>query len=371
MIELKDILFSIFADLRRKRVPLGMPDYLVAFSTVNNLIDDPENSENLEVIQELCRLFWAKSVEDQQLFDETFETYASKYQAMQKKAALPPIPPSPSTPHMPPPPDTPKYDPPVPPIKPQQPRPPVIAPRIHPPQGTNPVFPKELHYKGMRTYHLTPRPPLDRRDMASIWRKLRRPQREGLSSELDVQATTDAFAQTGFLFQPVLQYHRRNQAKLVLMIDQGGSMEPFRVFLAAVLDSILRSGSLKQIDTFFFHDVPEEYVYQSPILFGARSLESVLMEHCQSTSVLIIGDAGAARGHYDSARVRETKKFVEQLSMHTYLYSWLNLVPRTRWAYTTASYIAELLPMFALDWEGLNDTVNVLRGQSLTGAQEP
>ena len=148
-------------------------------------------------------------------------------------------------------------------------------------------------------------------------------------------------------------------------------MEPFALFLGAVLESILRSGSLRHIHIFYFHDTPDEYLYLYPTLLGARPLESVLSEQCQNTSVLIIGDAGAARGHYDSARVQATREIIDKLSQYTYLYSWLNPVPKKRWAHTTAAYIAQLLPMFPLDWEGLNDTVNVLRGQSLTGAQEP
>ena len=39
MIELEDLLFSIFEDLRRQRVPLGMSDYLVALRAVNELTD--------------------------------------------------------------------------------------------------------------------------------------------------------------------------------------------------------------------------------------------------------------------------------------------------------------------------------------------
>jgi hypothetical protein len=366
MIEREDMLFSIFEDLRRKRVPLGLPDYTVALSAVNALTD----AEDLEEIQDLCRLFWAKSFEDQLLFDETFAMHATRYQTMQKKEKPAHAPPAGLIPHTPPPSNTPKFHPSVP-TKQQQPKPPsIIAPRMRP-LAAGTLHPKTLQHRETFTYHLTPRPPLDKRDMASIWRKLRRLQREGLSSELDIQATTDALAQTGFLSQPVLQYYRRNQAKLVIMIDQGGSMEPFTLFLDAVLDSILRSGSLRHIHIFYFHDTPEGYLYLSPILLGARSLESVLTEQCQNSSVLIISDAGAARGHYDSIRVQATKEFIDKLNMHTYLYSWLNPVPKARWAHTTAAYIAQHLPMFPLDWEGLNDTVNVLRGQSLTGVQAP
>jgi uncharacterized protein len=367
MSELEDLLYSIFEDLRRKRVPLGMSDYIVALEAIKALTD----AEDREAIKDLGRLFWAKSPEDQLLFDEIFAMHVARQQALQKQEVPPNASPSPSSPmpHSPPSSTTPQVNPPVP-VKREQPKPPMITPRMHP-QTMGTTHPRELQYRGAATYHLTPRAPMDKRDMASVWRKLRRTQREGLSEELDIQATTDALAQTGFLFQPVLQYRRRNQAKLVVMIDQGGSMEPFALFLDAVLESILRSGSLRHIHLFYFHDTPEEYLYLYPTLLGARPLESVLSEYCQNTSVLIMGDAGAARGHYDSTRIQAAKEVIDKLEQYTYLYSWLNPVPKARWAHTTAAYIAQLLPMFPLNWEGLNDTVNVLRGQALAGVQEP
>ena len=366
MSELEDLLFSIFEDLRRKRVPLGMSDYIVALEAIKALTNADDTAET---IKDLGRLFWAKSPDDQLVFDETFAMHVARQQAMQKQEVPANPLPSSSMPHVPPSSTTPQVNPPVP-VKREQPKPPMITPRIQP-QTMGTPHPWKLQDRGTTTYHLTPRAPMDKRDMASVWRKLRRAQREGLSEELDIQATTDAFAQTGFLFRPVLQYRRRNQAKLVVMIDQGGSMEPFALFLDAVLESILRSGSLRHIHLFYFHDTPEEYLYLYPTLLGARPLESVLSEYCQNTSVLIIGDAGAARGHYDSARIQAAKEVVDKLEQYTYLYSWLNPVPKARWANTTAAYIAQLLPMFPLNWEGLNDTVNVLRGQALTGAREP
>lgn len=205
--------------------------------------------------------------------------------------------------------------------------------------------------------------------MAGIWRKLRRLQREGVSQELDVQATTEMLAHTGFLLHPVLQARRRNQARLLVLLDQGGSMEPFALFLHALLESIVRSGSLKQVDTFYFHDAPEQYLYRSPQLLGATAVDHVLAEHGQNTSVLLLSDAGAARGRYDSQRLRTTLAFLETLRRYTYLYAWLNPVPRERWSGSTAGHIAQHVPMFPGDWEGLNDLVSVLRGQVITGGQ--
>jgi hypothetical protein len=83
MVNLEDLLFEIFEQLRLRRVPLGMPDYLLALKAIYELVDpfdalnQPE-PEKVEAIKGLCRLFWAKSYEDLQLFDETFDIEMNK-----------------------------------------------------------------------------------------------------------------------------------------------------------------------------------------------------------------------------------------------------------------------------------------------------
>jgi uncharacterized protein with von Willebrand factor type A (vWA) domain len=361
MVDLEEMLLDIFDKLRQQRVPLGLADYVLALKTVSDLAD----SENLENIRSLCRLFWAKSSADQSLFDETFAIESHKrIEAIKQKeqqnafssSSKTTLPSRPTPPNIKPPASEKK--------SPQ--RQPIVVPKAHS-QSITDMHPKGLYDKGNTTYHLTPRPPMDKRDMAGIWRKLRYLQQEGISEDLDVQATTRSLERTGFLLKPVLKNRRRNQARLVIMLDQGGSMEPFTLFISALLESILRSSSLRQVDIFYFHDTPENYLYEHSTLLGSKSLESVLLEHCQNTSVLIVSDAGAARSHYDSIRLKTTREFLDKLNQFTYLYAWLNPVPKARWVGNTAWHIAQLLPMFQLDWEGLNDLVNVLRGQAVTG----
>ena len=61
-------------------------------------------------------------------------------------------------------------------------------------------------------------------------------------------------------------------------------------------------------------------------------------------------------------RVTDTKTFLQTLSTYTYLYAWLNPMPQNRWLTTTAEDIANMVPMFPLEREGLEDAVNILRG---------
>jgi uncharacterized protein with von Willebrand factor type A (vWA) domain len=128
------------------------------------------------------------------------------------------------------------------------------------------------------------------------------------------------------------------------------------------VDSIIRGGLLGRVSLYYFHDCPEGFLFRYPNLTGSLSLEIILSSQAKGSSVLIVSDAGAARGYYDEQRLKDTKAFLKTLNTCTYLYVWLNPMPTTRWRATTAEDIARLAPMFHLDRDGLNDTVNILRG---------
>ena len=211
-------------------------------------------------------------------------------------------------------------------------------------------------------YQLTPRLPMTVREMATIWRQLRRPQRVGRLEELDILETINNICRTGLLWRPVLRPCRRNQARLVVLIDQQGSMAPFSLLVEAICEGMIRGGLHGRVRFYYFHDCPEKYLYQHPQLTSATPTETVLSEQAQGSSVLIISDAGSAYGFHDKQRKQDTRTFLTLLSNYTYLYAWLNPVPEYRWRASTAEDIARVVPMFSLNREGLNDTVNILRG---------
>lgn len=352
MIELNSLLFQVFERLRRQGVPLGVSDYLEVIEAIQAGL----GLETFSSLKGLCRLLWAKSREDQQLFDLAFAELVDP----QMPALFPPesttseasttLPESSAS---------------LPDTQPQ------LEPELElhqeaialPSKSTaqslvlNSELTEEPHY-----YQLTPRLPMSQRDMAEAWRQLRRPQRAGVPEELDVEGTISNICSSGLLVRPVLRPRRRNQARLVVLVDQQGSMAPFAPLIEALIESILRGGLLGRTNLYYFHDCPEEFLYQRPSLTNTLLLETVLDEQAKGNSVLIISDAGAARGYYDRRRVVETKAFLKILRSYTYLYTWLNPMPESRWVATTAEDIAGMVPMFPLDREGLNDVVNILRG---------
>jgi hypothetical protein len=63
------------------------------------------------------------------------------------------------------------------------------------------------------SYGLQPRPVLQLRQLALLWRRLRRNQRLGVKQELDLQASLRDRCEQGVLLRPVLRPCRRNTAK--------------------------------------------------------------------------------------------------------------------------------------------------------------
>jgi uncharacterized protein with von Willebrand factor type A (vWA) domain len=249
-------------------------------------------------------------------------------------------------------------------------------------------------------FHLirNPRYILSYRQVAQAWRRLRRFVHQGPKTELDVAATIALRCQQGRVTPLVLRARRRNAVRLLLLLDRQGSMVPFHHFTdSAIREAIYQSGRFAYAATFYFHDVPVGrrgaensavlqrlgkqlfpdtdpvageiqaleggHVYADANLLHAHSLSDILRNRLEGGAVVIVSDAGAARGNYDTARLVDTIAFLKRLYAHTPSVVWLNPLPMERWQHNSAARIARYVPMFPVDREGLYQAVNVLRGQ--------
>jgi len=191
---------------------------------------------------------------------------------------------------------------------------------------------------------------------------------------------------------------RRNTARLLLLVDRQGSMTPFHRFCDEVCKAIQQAGKLEQVALYYFHDTLAEgadesvlvhlvdqpfptmdrilplisplqagdlYEYNDPELLSPQPLERVLQLDALGASVVIMSDAGAARGHYDTQRLLNTIAFLKALRLYTLQYVWLNPLPKNYryWKNSTAEQIARHVSMFSIDRDGMYRAVNVLQGQ--------
>ncbi len=194
-------------------------------------------------------------------------------------------------------------------------------------------------------YHFKPHLPISRREIATLWDL----HKNSLAEDPRVEGMKKNY----------------NQARLVLLIDQQGSMEPFSLVVEVLKKSVSRGNLVNKPNLYYFHDCPEGFLYKQPSLAVALPLEEVFAEQARGTSVLIVSDAGAARGYYDRRRVADTSAFLKILKTYTGLCTWLNPMPINRWVATTANDIRHMVPMFHLDRKGLNDAIRVLIGHPL------
>ena len=205
--------------------------------------------------------------------------------------------------------------------------------------------------------------PITRRQMQQSWRSLRQPVREGPPTELDVTATINQVGRRGILLHPILRPRRTNRHQLLLLIDQDGSMVPFHALSARLSQTAIYGGRLANTDVYYFHNAPLNHLYKDPYRQTAQPIESVLASvRSEYTGVLIFSDAGAARGALNPQRLVLTLRFLDQLRRHLRYVAWLNPMPRNRWV-GTAREIAKHVPMFELSRQGLNQSIEVLRGK--------
>lgn len=346
--DIQDLLYPLFDELRLNKVPIGVPEYRDAIRAVQDGLD----GGTANGLKRLCRLLWAKSREDAALLDGAFRRRVtpvlraaqkardSKGESVGKDASADDSGPLKLTQvfyekgALDDEAETPSFD------------PGADVPAIGPDR-----------------WRLIPRPPLSGREMARAFRQLRQMRAEGPPEELDVAETVNRLCRLGAFMGPALRPRRRNQARVLALIDRQGSMAPFGPLMDVLADSVQRGGLLGRARICYFHDCPEDEIYENPNLTKAVSLEDALGNDRDNWRVLIVSDAGAARGYFDGERVEATRAFLDVLSRSAGRWAWINPMPRDRWPRTTADEVAAMTPMFPLDRDGLNDAMTVLRGK--------
>jgi uncharacterized protein len=223
--------------------------------------------------------------------------------------------------------------------------------------------PESPDMAGLRFQFLTEYFPVTRRQMKQSWRHMRRKVREGPPEEIDVDATVKKIGREGVLLAPVLLPRRINRAELVLLIDQGGSMVPFHNLTRQLRETAQRGSRLGQTRVYYFHDYPANFLYSDSARLEGQPTDEILARFNDRAAVLIISDAGAARGKFDTKRLASTENFLQQLERSVRYYAWLNPMPNSRWAQTTAGAIARLVPMFEMSRQGLDAAISTLRGR--------
>jgi uncharacterized protein len=210
--------------------------------------------------------------------------------------------------------------------------------------------------------------PVSRRLMSYGWRSIRCLRADGPRTVVDVEATVREVARQGRYVGPVMRRRRVNHGRLVLLVDQQGSMVPFHRWSRDLVETAMADSRLAGVSAFYFYNVPQEFVYLDEHLTKPIELSQVLAGIDQETTVLLVSDGGAARGRRERMRIRETTRFVGKVRSRTGLVGWLNPMPMDRWERSAAEILAYLLPMGSMDREGFGRVLDEVMGKRPMGS---
>ncbi len=209
---------------------------------------------------------------------------------------------------------------------------------------------------------LVERPIIPLRFLIIAWRRFRVAARGGPKVEFDLGATIAEQCRRGRLETPVLLAARRNQARLIVLLDASSSMAPWKRLNHILIDS-LKKGQLGSWAVYYFNNVPGDVLYRDESMSDPVTVEDALTENPDHT-LLVVSDGGGARGFHKPERVEQTESFVSRVWDSWRPVVWANTLPRDRWAGSSAEAISGLpnVSMLEFSEEGLLKAVDILRG---------
>jgi uncharacterized protein len=210
---------------------------------------------------------------------------------------------------------------------------------------------------------------LGTRNIKVAMRRLRRFAREGALEELDIDETIRGTAKQGWL-DIHMRAERRNAIKLLLLLDVGGSMDPF-IKLCEELFSAATS-EFKNLEFFYFHNCPYEGLWKdNRRRFAERTPTwDIMHKFPHDYKIVYVGDA--AMSPYEITHPGGSVEHFNEESGAVWLHRmtntypssiWLNPVPEAQWGYSQSTKIIKELMnnrMYPLTLAGLDAAMREL-----------
>ncbi len=214
---------------------------------------------------------------------------------------------------------------------------------------------------------------LDTRALAVALKKLRRLERKHGEPELDIDETIAATGRNAGELELVLRPPRKNQARVLLLMDVGGSMDPYIDVVERLFSAASGLGHWRKFEALSFHNCPYETLFPKEYGDDAVPTADVLRERPAETFLIFVGDASMAPSelthaggaiYYWHSNGTPGIEWLHRLRSRFHRAVWLNPMPPRWWGGWSTRVIRQLYPMFPLTVRGLEDAVNhLVRGR--------
>jgi hypothetical protein len=211
---------------------------------------------------------------------------------------------------------------------------------------------------------------LDTRQIEVALRKLRVFAHEGADEELDIEATIDATAKNAGELEVVTRPPRRSNTRVILMMDVGGSMDPYAHVMSQLFSAAKRATHFKELRTYYFHNCVYGKVYRTEAFLEPIGVRDLVHECSPKYKLVLVGDAlmapyellGSSGYAGEEGRIPGIE-WLRMLRDHFHRAVWLNPEDWRSYRGTTIDPISQIFPMFDLTLEGLGEAVTeLLRG---------
>jgi uncharacterized protein with von Willebrand factor type A (vWA) domain len=211
---------------------------------------------------------------------------------------------------------------------------------------------------------------LDTRQFQMAFRLLRNLSTQNDTSELefDIDQTIKSTCDMGGMLKVEYRKPRRNNIRVLLFIDSGGSMSGYARLCSELFQAATASRHLKELQTFYFHNCIYSAVDKEPTLSMKKgvSLDQLIAQCNEKYRVIIVGDAEMhpyelSGSEYDWVADKAGEPGItclKKIKLHFPHTIWLNPtpMPTIHDAWTDTHFeIADIIDMYDLTLQGLED----------------
>jgi len=210
---------------------------------------------------------------------------------------------------------------------------------------------------------------LDVRQIKIALRRLRQLVRTGPEDELDLDETIDATAKNVGDIELVWRRSRKNSVKVLLLMDVGGSMNPFALLCSRLFSAAHSSTHFKDFQYYYFHNCIYDNLYRDIERDEVIDTAHLLNTTEPDCKLILVGDARMGTWEltekYGAINYYERNEqpgivWLKRISDHFTHRVWLNPEEEHFWIHPTIRAIGKFFPMFPLTIDGLEQAVKKL-----------
>ncbi len=209
---------------------------------------------------------------------------------------------------------------------------------------------------------------LDTRQMKVALSHLRSLLPVGLGEHLNVDATVDETCKNAGEIEFVWEDKEKKAAKVALIMDTGGSMNPYTELVERLFSAA--SSQISKFKHYYFHNCIYQDLWLNMERNDSVSTLDFIRNEDDDYKLIIVGDAEMApseltwvNGAIDYWYYNDVPgiAWIQRLKEKYRDAIWLNPLPQRSWNYVqTIRMVREIIPMFELTLEGLDEGVKYL-----------